>query len=148
MLLSSCWGLTFDAWMFQTQLKALVDLACAFPHATIVLNHVGGPLAIGTYAGKREAFTEWRDGIRAVAGLPNTYVKLGGLGMRLIGFTFTKTTSLLSSEDLAQAWRPYIETCIEAFGPQRSMFESNFSVDKGTWSYQGLWKTSKRIAAG
>ena len=82
-------GLAFDAWMFQTRLKALVDLARALPQTTIVLNHVGGPLVIGPYAGKREeAFTEWRDGIREVAGLPNTYVKLGGLGMRLIGFTF------------------------------------------------------------
>ena len=142
-------GLAFDAWMFQTQLKALVDLARAFPHATIVLNHVGGPLAIGPYAGKREeAFTEWRDGIREVAGLPNTYVKLGGLGMRLIGFTFYENDQPPSSEDLAQAWRPYIETCIEAFGPQRSMFESNFPVDKGTCSYQVLWNTFKRIAAG
>jgi len=142
-------GLTFDAWMFQTQLKDLVDLARAFPHTTIVLNHVGGPLAIGPYAGKREeAFTEWRDGIHAVASLPHTYVKLGGLGMRLISFTFFENDQPPSSEDLAQAWRPYIETCIEAFGAQRSMFESNFPVDKGTCSYQVLWNTFKRIAAG
>ena len=142
-------GLTFDAWMFQTQLKDLVDLARAFPHTTIVLNHVGGPLAIGPYASKREeAFTEWRDGIHAVASLPHTYVKLGGLGMRLISFTFYENDQPPSSEDLAQAWRPYIETCIEAFGAQRSMFESNFPVDKGTCSYQVLWNTFKRIAAG
>ena len=41
--------------------------------------------------------------------------------MRLIGFTFYENDQPPSSEDLAQAWRPYIETCIEAFGPQRSM---------------------------
>jgi predicted TIM-barrel fold metal-dependent hydrolase len=48
---------------------------------------------------------------------------------------------------LAKAWAPYIETCIAAFGPQRSMFESNFPVDKGSCSYQALWNAFKRIAA-
>jgi predicted TIM-barrel fold metal-dependent hydrolase len=141
-------GLAFDGWMFQTQLDDLVDLARAFPQTTIVLNHVGGPLAIGPYAGKREeAFTEWRDRIRAVASLPNTYVKLGGLGMKMPGFTFFENDMPPSSQDLATVWRPYIETCIEAFGPQRAMFESNFPVDKGTCSYQVLWNAFKRIAA-
>jgi predicted TIM-barrel fold metal-dependent hydrolase len=142
-------GLAFDGWMFQNQLDDLVDLARAFPQTTIVLNHVGGPLAIGPYAGKREeAFTEWHDRIRKIAALPNTYVKLGGLGMKMIGFTFYENSDPPSSQDLEKAWRPYIETCIEAFGPQRSMFESNFPVDKGTCSYQVLWNTFKRIAAG
>jgi predicted TIM-barrel fold metal-dependent hydrolase len=141
--------LAFDGWMFQTQLDDLVDLAGAFPQTTVVLNHVGGPLAIGPYSGKREeAFTEWRDRIRKIAALPNTYVKLGGLGMKMIGFTFYENPDPPSSQDLEKAWRPYIETCIEAFGPQRSMFESNFPVDKGTCSYQVLWNTFKRIAAG
>jgi L-fuconolactonase len=142
-------GLAFDAFMFQTQLQDLVDLARAFPQTTIVLNHCGGPLAIGPYAGKREeAFTEWRDRIREVASVPNTYVKLGGLGMKLIGFTFFENEQPPSSQDLENAWRPYLETCITAFGPQRAMFESNFPVDKGTCSYQVLWNTFKRIAAG
>jgi predicted TIM-barrel fold metal-dependent hydrolase len=142
-------GLAFDGWMFQTQLDDLVDLARAFPQTMIVLNHVGGPLAIGPYAGKREeAFTEWRDRIGKIAALPNTYVKLGGLGMKMIGFTFYENPDPPSSQDLEKAWRPYLETCIEAFGPQRSMFESNFPVDKGTCSYQVLWNTFKRIAAG
>jgi predicted TIM-barrel fold metal-dependent hydrolase len=142
-------GLTFDAWMFQTQLSDLVDLARASPQTTIVLNHCGGPLAVGPYAGKREeAFTEWRDRIREVASLPNTYVKLGGLGMKPIGYTFFDNEEPPSSQDLEKAWRPYIETCITAFGPQRSMFESNFPVDKGTCSYQVLWNAFKRMAAG
>jgi hypothetical protein len=105
--------------------------------------------AIGPYAGKREeAFTEWRDRIREVASLPDTFVKLGGLGMKMIGFTFFDNDQPPSSQDLEKAWRPYIETCITAFGPQRSMFESNFPVDKGTCSYQVLWNAFKRIAAG
>ena len=140
--------LSFDAWMFQTQLHELVDLARAFPQTTIVLNHVGGPLAIGPYAGKREeAFTEWRKGIREVASCPNTNVKLGGLGLKLIGFSFFENETPPSSHQLEEAWRPYVETCIEAFGPQRSMFESNFPVDKGTCSYQVLWNAFKRIVS-
>src|SRR6266568_3119886 len=142
-------GLAFDGWMFQTQLGDLVDLARAFPQATIVLNHVGGPLAIGPYAGKRdEAFTAWRSAIQQVASFPNTYVKLGGLGMKMIGFDFFEKPEPPSSQDLANAWKPYIETCIAAFGPPRSMFESNFPVDKGTWSYSVLWNAFKRLAAG
>jgi predicted TIM-barrel fold metal-dependent hydrolase len=141
--------LTFDGWMFQTQLGDLADLAKAFPQARIVLNHVGGPVAIGPYAGKRdEAFAAWRTGIQQIAGFPNTYVKLGGLGMKMIGFDFFNNPEPPSSLDLEKAWRPYVETCISAFGPQRSMFESNFPVDKGTCSYQVLWNAFKRIAAG
>jgi len=141
--------LTFDAWMFQTQLGDVIDLARAFPQARIVLNHVGGPLAVGPYAGKREeAFKVWRDKIKEVAGFPNTYVKLGGLGMKMPGFDFVEKPEPPSSQDLANAWRPYIETCIAAFGPQRSMFESNFPVDKGSCSYQVLWNAFKRVAAG
>jgi len=140
--------LTFDAWLFQTQLGDVIDLARAFPQARIVLNHVGGPIAIGPYAGKRdEAFVAWRASIREVASFPNTYVKLGGLGMKMIGFDFFEKPEPPSSQDLEKAWRPYIEACIAAFGPQRSMFESNFPVDKGTCSYQVLWNAFKRIAA-
>ena len=86
--------------------------------------------------------------IREVASFPNTYVKLGGLGMKLTGFTFFENDMPPSSEDLEKAWRPYIETCINAFGPQRSMFESNFPVDKGMCSYPVMWNAFKRIAAG
>jgi predicted TIM-barrel fold metal-dependent hydrolase len=142
-------GLTFDAWTFQTQLSDVVDLARTFPQARIVLNHVGGPVGIGPYAGKREeAFAAWRARIQEIASFPNTYVKLGGLGMKMIGFDFFERPEPPSSQDLEKAWRPYIETCIAAFGPQRAMFESNFPVDKGSCSYQVLWNAFKRIAAG
>jgi L-fuconolactonase len=142
-------GLSFDAWMYFTQLGELVDLAQAFPETPIVLDHVGGPIGIGPYAGKRdEVFAEWRRGIQALASCPNVHVKLGGLGMRLFGFDFHTGVMPPSSEELAAAWRPYVETCIEAFGPERAMFESNFPVDKGSGSYQAFWNAFKRIAAG
>ena len=143
-------GLSFDAWVFQTQLDDVADLARTFPQATIVLNHVGGPLAIGPYAGKRQdAFALWEKSIADIAAAsPNTYVKLGGLGMKLSGFTFFEIDLPPSSQELEQAWRPYLETCIEAFGPERAMFESNFPVDKGMCSYPVMWNAFKRIAAG
>ena len=142
-------GLSFDAWMYFTQLGELVDLARAFPATPIVLNHVGGAIGIGPYAGRRdEVFAEWRRGIEEVARCPNVYVKLGGLGMRLFGFDVHAGELPPSSEQLATAWRPYIETCIAAFGPERAMFESNFPVDKGSGSYPVFWNAFKRIAAG
>jgi predicted TIM-barrel fold metal-dependent hydrolase len=142
-------GLSFDAWMYFTQLGELVDLARAFPETPIVLDHVGGPIGIGPYAGKRDdVFTEWKNSITELARCPNVHVKLGGLGMRLFGFDVHAGELPPSSEELATLWRPYIETCIEAFGPARAMFESNFPVDKGSGSYQVFWNAFKRIAAG
>jgi predicted TIM-barrel fold metal-dependent hydrolase len=67
--------------------------------------------------------------------------------MRLLGYDFHKRPMPPSSEDLAAAWRPTIETCIEAFGPRRAMFESNFPPDKGQCSYQVIFNAFKRIAA-
>src|SRR5213082_842610 len=142
-------GLSFDAWMYFTQLGELVDLARAFPETPIVLDHVGGPIGIGPYAGKRdEVFTEWKNSIAELARCPNVHVKLGGLGMRLFGFDVHAGELPPSSEELATLWRPYIETCIEAFGPARAMFESNFPVDKGSGSYHVFWNAFKRVAAG
>jgi L-fuconolactonase len=142
-------GLSFDAWMYHTQLGELVDLARAFPDTPIVLDHVGGALGLGRYAGKRdEVFAAWSANIRELAACPNVHVKLGGLGMRMFGFTLHTGELPPSSEELAAAWRPYIETCIAAFGPERAMFESNFPVDKGSCGYAALWNAFKRITAG
>jgi predicted TIM-barrel fold metal-dependent hydrolase len=142
-------GLSFDAWMYFTQLGELADLARAFPETPIVLDHVGGAIGIGPYAGKRdEVFAEWKRSIADLARCPNVHVKLGGLGMRLFGFDVHNGELPPGSEQLATLWRPYIETCIEAFGPERAMFESNFPVDKGSGSYQIFWNAFKRIAAG
>jgi L-fuconolactonase len=142
-------GLSFDAWMYHTQLGELVDLARAFPATPIVLDHVGGPIGLGHYAGKRdEVFAAWSKSIRELARCPNVHIKLGGLGMRMFGFSVHTGEIPPSSEELARLWRPYVETCIAAFGPQRAMFESNFPVDKGSGSYHVFWNAFKRIAAG
>jgi L-fuconolactonase len=93
-------------------------------------------------------FTEWKKSVAELARCPNVHVKLGGLGMRLFGFDVHTGDLPPSSEQLATLWRPYIETCIEAFGVDRAMFESNFPVDKGSGSYQIFWNAFKRIAQG
>jgi L-fuconolactonase len=143
-------GLTFDAWLFHHQIPDLTDLAKAFPGINIVLNHIGGPIGINAYANKREEVTRlWRDNIDALAKCPNVYMKLGGLGMNVMGFGFDdpkKHAAPVSSEVLAAAWRPAIEHCIGAFGVERCMFESNFPVDKRSCSYAVLWNAFKRLA--
>jgi predicted TIM-barrel fold metal-dependent hydrolase len=141
-------GLGFDAWLFHPQIGELTDLARVFADTRIVLDHRGGPAGIGIYAHRREEiFATWRSSIREIAKCPNVVVKLGGLAMRLLGYDFHERAAPPSSEELAAAWRPYMETCIEAFGPQRCMFESNFPPDKGQCSYQVIFNAFKRIAA-
>jgi len=143
-------GLSYDAWLFHTQIDELTDLARAFPDLPIVLNHIGGPLAVGPYVGKRaEVFLIWRESIkRLAAACPNVSIKLGGMGMAIGGFEFHKQTLPPSSEQLAEAWAPYVHACIESFGAQRCMFESNFPVDKAMCSYAVLWNAYKRIVTG
>ena len=142
-------NLAFDAWMFQTQLSDLVDLARALPQTTIVLNHVGGPVAIGPYAGKRdEAFKEWRGLIQQIGALAEYLCQARRPRHEDDRLRFLQQSGAALLGELAKAWSPYIETCIAAFGPQRSMFESNFPVDKGTCSYPVLWNAFKRLAAG
>ena len=142
-------GLSFDAWLYHPQLADLVDLARAFPATPIVLNHVGGPIGLGHYKGKRDAvFADWSARIGELAACPNVHVKLGGLGMRMFGFDVHEGELPPSSEQLATAWRPYVETCIEAFGPGRAMFESNFPVDKGSYGYGVFWNACKRLVQG
>jgi L-fuconolactonase len=142
-------GLTFDSWHFHPQLPDLLDLARAFPDMTIIVDHVGGVLGVGPYAGRSaEILPLWKQSIVALARCPNVSIKLGGLGMTSFGFGFHERETPPSSQELADTWRPYIETCIEAFGPTRCMFESNFPPDKQSCGYTELWNAFKRITSG
>ncbi len=140
------YGLTFDAWAFHHQLKEVISLARAFPETTLIVNHLGGPLGVGAYAGRRkEIFGGWRLDIAELAQCPNVLMKLSGLGMLYFGSDFYKREVPPSSAELAIFWRPYIETCLDAFGAGRCMFASNYPVDKQTCSYTTLWNTFKLL---
>ena len=142
-------GLTFDAWLYHPQIDELTALAQAFPETRIVLDHVGGPLAIGPYQGRREElFPTWARSIKGLAACPNVFIKVGGMGMRINGYGFETKADPPSSATLAAAWKPYVEICIEAFGAKRCMFESNFPVDKGSYSYPVFWNACKLLAKG
>ena len=106
-------------------------------------------LGVGPYAGRRpEILAGWRKDIDELAKCPNVNVKLGGIGMTSFGFDFHERDVPPTSADLAAAWRQYIEPCIEAFGVNRCMFESNFPPDKQSCGYTELWNAFKRITAG
>ncbi len=140
--------LRFDAWLYHPQIDELVDLAHAHSEVLIVLDHLGGPLGVGPYAGRRdEVRADWRRSILALAECPNVSIKLGGIGMTVFGLDWHHRTQPPTSEELADAWRPDIEFCIEQFGERRAMFESNFPVDRRSTGYTVLWNSFQRITA-
>jgi len=140
-------GLSLDAWVFHPQLGDAIDLARACPSANIIVGHVGGPLGYGPYTGKRdEVFATWKAGVTELARCPNVVMKLGGMMMRLAAYDYGTRPAPPSSAELADYWRPYIEFCIERFGPTRCMFESNFPVEKMGIGYAALWNAFKRLA--
>lgn len=142
-------GLSFDAFLYHTQIGDVVGLADAFPETSIVLNHVGGPVGVGPYAGKQaEVLAQLRKDLVELGRRANVTMKIGGLGMRLPGFGLHERAAPASSAELADTWRPYFDACLEAFGPERCMFESNFPVDKISTSYAVLWNAFKRLAGG
>ena len=142
-------GLSFDAWLYFKQIPQLVDIARAVPDLPIVLNHLGAPLGVGPYTGKRDdVFKAWSGAMKNLSACPNVHMKLGGLAMVIMGFDFHKLATPPSSQTIAQAWSPYLQTAIELFGAKRCMFESNFPVDKSMTSYPVLWNAFKRVAAG
>jgi len=140
------YGLSFDAWLYHPQLRELAGLARSFPEVSIILDHIGAPLGVGPYGGKRdEVFRDWSEGMATLAECPNVFVKLGGMGSVRSGYDWHRRVVRPSSEELAAALKPYFEFCIEKYGADRCMFESNFPVEKSSNSYVALWNACKRI---
>ena len=141
--------LSLEAWMFFPQLPELADFAKAVPDLSIVLNHIGGLLRFGPYANRDdEVLATWRSGIAGVADCPNVNIKLGGIGMPRTGFDWHARDVPIGSEELAESMAPLMSYCIEQFGPQRCMFESNFPVDKVAYSYNVMYNAFKRLSKG
>jgi L-fuconolactonase len=135
--------------MYHPQLDDLLGLARDFPGTTMILNHAGTPLGVGPYALRREQeVLVWRAKLAALAACPNVVVKIGGFGTPICGFGFHLRDAPPGSVELAAAWRPYIDYCIEAFGARRCMLESNFPVDRQSCGYTQLWNAFKRVTAG
>ena len=142
-------GMSLEAWLYFPQLNELAEFAKAVPDLTIVLNHIGGLLRVGPYGNNDDEVLEaWRSGIAAVAECPNVNVKLGGIGMPQTGFDWHERDTPIGSEELAEAMAPFMNYCIEKFGPDRSMFESNFPVDKVSYSYNVMYNAFKRLSEG
>jgi L-fuconolactonase len=141
-------GLSFDASVFHPQIPDVTALARAYPEAEIVLNHTGSPLGHGVYADKvPENHAVWLDAMKELATCPNVSIKLGGLLMNLANYDFTIAEWPPDSAELAELWRPYIDPCLELFGPERCMVSSNFPVDKVGFSYGTVWNMFKRLFA-
>ncbi|MES3001501.1 MAG: amidohydrolase family protein [Pseudomonadota bacterium] len=140
-------GLSFDITVCHAQLDEALRLIDRFPGITFVITHLGGWVGVGPYAGRRdEEFVAWSTAIRKIGQRHNAYIKMGGIGMQKTGMGFHDRELPPSSIELAQAWRPFLECCIESFGCARAMFESNFPVDKSCCSYRVVWNTFKRVA--
>lgn len=142
-------GLSFEAWQYHPQLGDVAALAAAVPELTIVVNHLGGPLGVGRYAGQEAAVdAELRAGLTEVAGHPNVSLKLGGIGMPRFGAEANPDGSSVTSARLVERWGDLLRFGIDTFGPNRAMFESNFPVDGETAGYGVLWNAFKQVSAG
>ncbi len=143
------YNLVYDAWQLFTQLPDVIDLARAFPDQILVLNHMGGLLGTGQYGERREEyFAAWKKNIAVAASLPNIVCKLGGLGTPRCGLGWSDLPRPPSSQEIAKGSEPWFLYCIEKFGVKRCMFESNFPVDRASFSYHLLWNAFKRLSAG
>ncbi len=141
-------GHTYDAMVYHPQLPELVSVAQACPETPIVIDHLGGLLGTGPYKDRRdEILAAWRSSMTDLAACPNTYLKVGGIGMPMMGFRWDKQERPPTSEELAEPWAEPLRWVIDEFGPDRCMFESNFPVDGRGANYVVLWNTFKRIAA-
>ena len=138
-------GLSLDAMLYHEQLPELTALAGRVD-TRVILDHVGCPLGVGPYAGtERETFAHWRRDIEALSKCRNEFLKFGGFGMIVTGAAYHLGPTPPTSEQLAQRWRPYFDVCMDSFGADRCMFESNFPVDKAMYSYEVLWNSFKRL---
>jgi len=140
-------GFSLDIMIAFPQMPEVADFARAVPELPIILNHIGALNRVGLYANREdEVRTAWQAGIAAVAACPNITLKLGGLGMPRMGFNWHTRAVPIGLEALAADMAPWMQYCIEQFGPARCMFESNFPPDKVSFSYNVMYNAFKRLS--
>lgn len=141
-------AMTFDAWTYHPQIPKIAAAAKAVPGTTIIVNHLGTPVSIGRFAGRRqEVLAEWKDSMDELSECPNVVVKVGGIGWPPMGSGLEKRPAPPSSQELADAWQPFVSHVLTAFGPDRCLAESNFPMDQQTATYRTMWNTLKRLIA-
>jgi predicted TIM-barrel fold metal-dependent hydrolase len=139
-------NMTFDAFVYHPQLPKLAAAARAVPGTNIILDHLGSPVSIGRFAGRRsEVLAEWKDSMSELSECPNVVVKIGGIGWPPMGGGFEKGEAPPTSAELADAWEPFVSHALSAFGPTRCLAESNFPMDQQTTTYRTLWNALKRL---
>ena len=139
------YGLSFEGWVYHTHIADLADLAGAFPDTTIIFNHLGGPIGVGPYSGRRdEVFAAWKPAVAALAKHKNVVAKVGGIQMVVNGYGWHERDRPPTSDELLAANRDWYDHMIDQFGPDRCMFESNFPVDKLSCSYTVLWNQARK----
>ncbi|MBT8100760.1 MAG: amidohydrolase family protein [Gammaproteobacteria bacterium] len=124
------YDLSFDLQLTPGQMLRSAEVIATAPDTKVALCHCGSP-----WDQSPAGLDAWREGLRALASLPNVYCKVSGLGM------FDHSWSVTSI-------RPIVESCIELFGPRRTMLGSNFPVDKLHASYFDVWNAFEQICAG
>jgi predicted TIM-barrel fold metal-dependent hydrolase len=123
------YGLSFDLQVTPDQLERAAGLARHHPELVLVLNHCGMPLERTP-----PALDRWRRGLRLLAEHPNVFAKISGLGM------FDHRWS-------AESIRPFVDDVLEAFGTGRSLFGSNYPVDKLYGTYPALVQAMKQVTS-
>jgi predicted TIM-barrel fold metal-dependent hydrolase len=141
------YGLSYDCWAYHPQRPDLIALVREHPDGPVAMNHCGGLIGMGSYANRREeSYKEWRACLTELAKSPNFYMKLGAFFMPVFGLGMKGRTDI-SAELLAKTAKPIIDTCIDVFGPNRCMFESNFPVTRDFISYKTMWNCYKLAIA-
>ena len=142
------YDLSYDNWSPDfSRLPRLADLANKCPGVTVIVNHLGGRI---DPEASEEEIAAWQKAIDSVAACSNTVMKLGGAQMRVgdwePAYHMHIADSPWSSDRFLDTLFSRYQYAIEAFGPERCMFESNFPVDKDCISYGTLWNLFKKIA--
>lgn len=132
------YNLSFDAWVYSTQLSDVIALAKQFPETSIVLDHLGTPAGlfgkVGQHTGLTQVardniFFQWQEDIAELATYSNVYTKMSGLLMPVLGHQFYKQKQVASKAEVFDLVHPIITHALQSFGTYRVMFASNFPMD-------------------
>jgi len=111
-------------------METAAALAARAPDTLIVINHAGMWVDRDL-----DGWKQWKAGMRTLAAQPNVVAKISGLGM-------------LDNQWTTESIRPLVLESLEAFGPERAMFASNFPVDKQYSDFVTVWRAVDAITAG